>query len=61
MLSQYFGEPLLEHFPSARLLRSSLPILKWVARRLEKTFFRNLIGQLLFVKARKDPTTLTAS
>jgi len=44
-----------------RLFRGSIPILNWVARGMEKTFFRNLIGQLLFVKASKTQTTLAAN
>jgi len=41
-----------------RLFRGSFPILNWIARGLEKTFFPSLIGQLLFVKASKDPGPL---
>jgi ubiquinone/menaquinone biosynthesis C-methylase UbiE len=38
-----------------RLLPSSLPETSWLAAALEKTFLRELVGQLLFVKASKEP------
>jgi SAM-dependent methyltransferase len=42
-----------------RLLRSSLPIVDSIVHGLEKTFVRDLIGQLLFVKASKTVSEAT--